>query len=287
MCKTVKWFDGLFGKGRKFNDNEFGGKISIGFKQTERDGFDEKVRLRIKTKLPNISSRANAFVGRGDESAFVSDSDQDPGGLAETAVRRQIDEESEWLVGLGFSNPKDRRKGFDFSIGAKISSGLNPYTRLRYRYQFKLPANHIFRASQTIFWRNDEGYGTTSNLNYSYLLGLNDILQWGFSGKFTEEEDQWEWVNSTNWYHRLKNDHAIVTRAFLRGEEENTESLPEYGISLTYRRPFLREWVFLEGLVEHRWFRDSAAEPREGSLGAGLAFIMEFGHIARKRLDQK
>ena len=284
MCKTVKWFDGLFGRSKSFDDDEFGGKLVIGFKQREREGFDEKLRIRIKTKLPNLSTRANAFIGRVDEDEYIADGDQNPDGLADTAIRRRNDEEAEWLVGLGYNASKSRKKGFDYSLGAKISSGLNPYAKIRYRYNFKMPKNHFLRATQTLFWRNDDGYGTTTNLGYSYLAGYNDILEWGSSVKFTEDEDQWEWVTGTNWYHRLQNDHAIVSRVFVRGEEENSESIPEYGVSLVYRRPFMRDWVFLEGLLEHRWIKENSAEPREKSIGAGLQFTMEFGTTARKRV---
>ena len=285
MCKTVRWFDRLFGKHKQFDDQKFGGKLVIGFKQREREDFDPKLRIRIKTKLPNVSSRANAFIGRVNEDEFIADGDQNPDGLAETAIRRRNEDDADWLVGLGYSDPKNRKKGFDYSIGAKISSGLNPYAKIRYRYNFKMPENHLLRATQTLFWRNDDGYGTTTNLNYSYLLGLNDILEWGSSVKFTEDEEQWEWVTGTNWFHRLNNGHAIVSRAFVRGEEENSESIPEYGLSLTYRRPFLREWLFVEALVEHRWIKDTAEEQREKSIGAGIQFEMEFGHLARRRMQ--
>ena len=283
MCKTVRWFDRLFGKTKQFDDDKFGGKLVVGFKQREREDFDPKLRVRIKTKLPNVSSRANAFIGRVNEDEFVADGDQNPDGLSETAIRRRNEDDAEWLVGLGYSDPKNRKKGFDYSIGAKISSGLNPFAKIRYRYNFKMPENHLLRATQTIFWRNDDGYGTTTNLNYSYLLGSNDILEWGTSAKFTEDEDQWEWLTGTNWYHRLESGNAVVSRAFVRGEEESSESVPEYGLSLTYRRPFMREWLFMEALLEYRWIKGPEDESRETSLGAGIQFEMEFGHLARRR----
>ncbi len=283
MCKTVRWFDRLFGKDKPFDDQRFGGRVVVGFKDTERDGFDPKVRLRIKSKLPNASSRMNAFIGRVDEEEFVSDSNQHPDGLTDTAIRRRMDDESEWLIGLGYSDPKNAKKGFDYSIGAKISSGLNPYAKVRYRYNFKMPESHFLRATQTFFWRNDEGYGTTTNLNYTYLHSYSDIFEWGVSAKFTEDEDQWEWVTGPTWYHRLENGHGISARAYIRGEEENSVSIPEYGVSLSYRRPFLRDWLFLEAGIQHEWIRESADQPREGSFGFGLQFEMNFGEYQRKR----
>jgi len=283
MCKTVRWFDRLFGKDKPFDDQRFGGKVVIGFKETERDGFDPKLRVRIKSKLPNASKRMNAFIGRVDEDEFIADSNQRPDGLANTAVRRNTVDESEWLIGLGYSDPKNIKKGFDYSIGAKISSGLNPFAKVRYRYNFKMPETHFLRATQTLFWRNDDGYGTTSNLNYSYVHSYADIFEWGISAKFTEDEDQWEWITSPSWFHRLQNGHGILARAYIRGEEENSESIPEYGVSFTYRRPFLRDWLFLEAAIQHEWIQDRANEPRDQSFGFGLQLEMEVGEYRRRK----
>ena len=286
MCKTVRWFDRLFGKEKPFDDEKFGGKVVLGFKETERDSFDPKLRVRIKSKLPNASKRMNAFIGRVDEDEFISDSNQRPDAVSDSAsVRRNEEQESEWLIGLGYSNPKNKKKGFDYSIGAKISSGLNPFTKVRYRYNFRMPETHFLRATQTLFWQNDDGYGTTTNLNYSYVYSYTDIFEIGASAKFTEDENQWEWVTGASWFHRLQNGHGIAARTYIRGEEENSESIPEYGVVLTYRRPFLRDWLFLEAAVQHQWIQDNAGEPRDQSFGFGLQFEMEVGDYRRRRKD--
>ena len=281
-CKAVSWFDNLFGHDEPFDDQNFRGKITVGFKQDERDGFDPKVRIRIKSQLPNVSKRMNAFIGRVEEDSYISDSKPKQDSFVDSGIKPEDQDEAEWLVGLGYSDPNKINKGFDYSLGAKISSGLNPYAKIRYKHLFDLPERHYLRFAQTLFWQDDDGYGTTTNLNYTYLLGAEDILEWGISAKFTEDESQWEWVTGTTWFHQIGEDQGISSRIYVRGEEENTESIPEYGISLTYRRPFLREWLFLETGIEHRWVRPNADEERDGSFRFGLQLEMLLGEYNKK-----
>lgn len=284
MCKTVSWVDSWFGDEEPFDDEAFHGKITVGFKQGERDGFDPKVRIRIKSELPNVSKRLDAFIGRVEEDSYISDSKPNQDSFIDSGVRPADEDEAEWLLGLGYSDPNKTNNGFDFSLGAKISSGLNPYAKIRYKYLFNLPENHFLRTSQTLFWQDDDGYGTTSNLNYTYLLGQEDVLEWGVSAKFTEEDSQWQWVTGTTWFHQISEKRGISSRLYVRGEEENSESIPEYGISLTYRRPFLREWLYLETGIEHRWIRETAEEERDSSFRFGIQLEMAFGD--HNRLDK-
>lgn len=286
-CKAVSWFDNLFGDEETFDDKNFRGKITVGFRQDERDGFDPRVRLRIKSKLPNVSKRLNAFIGRVDEDSYVSDSRPKQDSVVDSGIRSDDQDEAEWLIGLGYSNPHKTNSGFDYSLGAKISSGLNPYAKIRYKHLFNMPERHYLRATQTFFWQDDDGYGTTTNLNYTYLLGAEDILEWGVSAKFTEEESQWEWITGTTWFHQISANQGISSRIYIRGEEENTESIPEYGISFTYRTPFLREWLFLETAIENRWVRENANEDRDSSLRLGIQLEMIFGDYYKRRGTSK
>ena len=71
LCNTASWFDGLFGDKYLFDGEQFRGKVSLGFRQDEFDGFEPRLRIRIKTDLPNVSQRFSAFVGRVEEDSYT------------------------------------------------------------------------------------------------------------------------------------------------------------------------------------------------------------------------
>jgi len=282
LCRTVRWVDSLFGNSEQFDTDDFSGRVIFGARQDEEEGFDPRLRVRIKSKLPNVSKRFNAFIGRLDEDAFVTEnSTTRENVVSRNTISRDNNNDASWLIGLGYSQNQDR--GFDASIGAKISSGLNPYALVRYRYLVTTEAPHYLNLTQTLFWRRDERYGFSSGLDYSYTLGEKDILGWGLGAKYTTEDDLWETKSAVTWYHKFAEKRGIASRVFIRDSQEYSASLPEYGISLTYRRPFLRNWSFIEFGLENRWEKKQQDDDRESYLRVGAQIEIQFGRYYEKR----
>jgi len=75
LCLTANWIDGRFGNSEQFDDGNFRGKVSLAVYHDSIEGLDPKLRVRIKTKLPNVSSRLSAFIGKVDEDSYVSNTE--------------------------------------------------------------------------------------------------------------------------------------------------------------------------------------------------------------------
>ena len=103
LCNGVSWLDGLFGDEKRFKGEDFSGKISIGFKEDELEGSDQRLRVRIRSKLPNASDRIDAFIGRVEEDSYISNTEVSQDRLNNPGLRSTNDEDSEWLVGLRIS----------------------------------------------------------------------------------------------------------------------------------------------------------------------------------------
>ena len=277
MCRSVAWFDGLFGDEHEFDDRDFRGKLAIGFREDEMDGFDPRVRVRIKTKLPNVSSRLNAFIGRVEEDSYISNTEVDQDSINTVGLRSTNDDEDEWLFGLGYRNPKDRDNGFDYSIGGKLSSGFNPYAKITHRHLFEPKDNNYWRTTQTLFWRGDESFGVSTRLDYTKIMTDRDIVEWDTSAKYTEEAEQWEWVTSTSWHHSFTRTRGLSSRVYVRGEEKNEVSIPEYGLSFTYIREVLRPWLFVETGVDFRWEKEHRDASYKSATRLALQFEMLMG----------
>lgn len=277
LCNTVRWIDGLFGDEHEFNDEDFRGKITIGFRQDEEDGFDPRLRVKLRTRLPNVSERFNAFIGRVEEDSFISNTEVNRDQLNTVGLRSVDDDDAEWLVGIGYRNPDKRDNGLDFSVGAKLSSGLNPYAKAAYRYVFVPSDRDFWKTTQTVFWRRDEGYGVSSNLDYIHLLNDQDILQWESGIKYADEFAQWEWITSGSWHHSFSDKKGVSSRAYVRGEEENPVSIPEFGVTFTHVRPFLRPWLAIELGVDFRWIKDDPDREYHNDTRIGVQFEMQLG----------
>ena len=277
LCRTALWLDGLFGDEYEFKDRDFRGKVSLGFGQDEDDGFDPRLRVKVRTKLPNVSKRFNAFFGRVEEDSFISNTEANGDQLTAVGLRSVNDDDAEWLVGIGYRNPDRRENGIDYSVGAKLSGGLNPYAKASYRNVFVPADNNYLKSTQTVFWRRDEGFGVSTSLDFVRLIDSRNIFEWDAGAKYAEESEQWEWITSTSWHHSFTDKMGVSSRAYVRGEQENPVSIPEFGITFTHVRPFLRPWLAVEAGIDFRWERDVPGGEYKSATRVGIQFEMLLG----------
>ena len=288
LCNTVRWIDSRFGDDHEFNDKEFTALVSVGFRQDESDGFDPRVRVRIKAELPNVSSRFNAFVGRVDGESYISNTETEGNRVNNVGLRSNDVQDDEWLIGLGYRRAKEDRRGFDYSVGAKLNSGLSPYAQVAYRHNFIDGENHHWRSRQTIFWKRHEKLGFSSRLNYNYFINDNDIFDWTTDLKYTEELEQWEWITSGALHHSFSDKSGISSRVYARGEDNIEVSVPEFGVTFTYIRPVLRDWFIMEAGVDFRWEKEfNWQEAYQSKTRVGIQFEMLLGDYYRRYRSDK
>ncbi|MCH2191257.1 MAG: hypothetical protein MK188_10065 [Gammaproteobacteria bacterium] len=260
LCNTAGWLDGLFGDEEQYPGDKFRGKISLGFEEDEVEGLDPRVRVRIKTKLPNMSKRFDAFLGRVEEDSYISNTEVNEDRVNNVGLRSTNDQDSEWLVGLGYKRPGNDHNGWDYSVGTKISSGLKPYAKATHRSIYETSLDTYWKATQTLFWRQQDGFGVSSNTEYTRLIGDNDIWVTHASLKYTDEGGQVEWFADTRWHHSFSKTRGISSSFYVRGEAENEVSIPEYGLTFTYIKPVWRDWLYLETGLDWRWEKQTKAE---------------------------
>ncbi len=278
LCRTAGWLDGLFGDEHQYDGEKFRGKISVGLRQDEVEGTDPRLRVRIKTKLPNMSRRFDAFLGRVEEDSYIANTEINQDRLNNVGLRSTNDEDSEWLVGLGYRQPSQDSNGWDYSVGAKISGGFKPYAKAAHNYMYAFDENRFWNTQQTVFWRKQDGFGVSTNADYTKLVSDNDIWITHASVKYTEEEKQIEWFADTRWHHSFTKKKGISSSAYVRGEAENEIAIPEFGLTFTYIQPVLRDWLYLETGLDWRWERQTRLQPEyKSNVRFGIQLEMLLG----------
>lgn len=273
-CHSFRWFDSLFGKSKDFPEEKVNGLLLLGFEYREYDGFDPRARFRVRAPLPNLTSRWDLIVGRDNEEEFVSDTAPSAGTLYNPGLSR--DEDNEWLLGLG-NRKKNRRRGLDYSVGLRLGAPPNIYGKVQYYYNKQYTEKTDLAFRQTLFWRTDEGLGTTTRANLVHQLSFQNVLRWEAVATVSEDTQGMKWYGAQTWYHQLKGKNAISLQAFARGETDEEVPLRDYGLNLIWRQPFTRDWMFLSMGPNITWPRELESEKRELSLGFALWIEMEFG----------
>lgn len=275
-CHTFRWFDGLFGDDIDYPEHEVNGLLLVGADYTEYDGFDPRMRFRVRAPLPNMSSRWDLMLGRGDEDAFIQDQQAQDQTFYNPGVINRGSEDS-WLLGLGHRRNKGR-KGWDWSVGVRLRLPLVPYVKTQWSYNKRFSDRSDLRFRQTFFWRSDDGFGTTSRGDYALGLDATNVMRWEGVATISEETEGTDWFLGQTWYHLLGDDGAFSILAFMRGETDRPVSMKEYGFNFIWRKPFTRDWLYLSLGPSVTWPRFKPEEKREMSLGFGAWIEMEFGN---------
>lgn len=273
-CHSFRWLDQLFGGEKDFPEEQVNGIWLLGFEYRQYDQFDFRGRFRVRATLPNLSDRWNVVVGRENEDEFVSDTAPGEQTLFNPGLSRDAD--NEWLLGLGHRK-KNRRKGLDYSVGVSGGFPISLYGKVQYYFNHEFTPQTDLRFRQTLFWRTDEGLGTTSRANLVHQFGVSDVIRWEGVATVSEDTEGMEWYAAQTWYHQLHGKNAISLQAFVRGETDEQVPLRDFGLNLIWRQPFTRDWMFLSMGPNITWPRTFLYEERELSLGFSMWIEMEFG----------
>ncbi len=273
ICQATRWFDQLFGKTYRFNEDEVSGRVSVGLEYNQFEHFSTRSRLHVRAPLKNLNNRFNIFLGKVDEEAYISDTQPSLPGSFHDGI---FGEDESWLLGLGYRQSKHKNKGFRYSVGLKLP--LDPYVKVRYHYNKPFNEKQYMRFRQTFFWRTERGFGTTSRLNLLQHTKSGDLLRWDTSLTIAEKEiDGMKWYSGATLYHRLHDEHALSIQAFINGETDEEVNVRDYGLRLIWRRPIGREWLYIEVSPSITWPRERLVQEREMSLGFSVLVEMQFG----------
>jgi hypothetical protein len=245
LCEPAAWFDGFFGDPRSFEETPVGTFIRVrnAVQWDETEGWSFGLRVRANVLLPRVSERVRLLVTRDDD---ISGEFRD-GPAAD-------DSDDRTRLGLRFIASEAARSQLDFDGTVRVSgSGLNPRVRGRYRYVRGLTPRSLGRATQSVFWERDEGFGTTSRLDYEWLPDRDRLVRWTTQGTVSQESDGIDWRTSLIGFRQLSPRTALRTELGAFGMTSPSFETEEFFVAFRYRRQFLRNWLFFELQPEHAW----------------------------------
>ncbi len=276
-CASSAWLDGLFGDQMMYeNYRETYGTVSVGALWDDYDGFDPRLRFRVRLQLPQWSERISAFAGRVGEEDYISDVEDDFDALP-TSRFGDLEDESV-LLGLGYANPERTGNDFDASVGVRVDMPLDPYARVRYEIVRDFAEHYVFSARETLFWQNTEGFGSTTRFNIDRALSERFLVRWLNLGKYPEETLGLEWYSQVTLFQSVGERTGLAWQAQIEGKTDNEVQITRTSVRLIMRRRFRNfDWLFLELRGGVGWPREFVYEDRDASPELGIALEMLFG----------
>jgi len=275
FCGATLWFDGLFGGTPDVQSaRAVSGRLELSGLHTDFEGFDGKVRLRLNYDLPNLERRVRLFLGR-EERSFVSDRQE---GFAIRSAVFGLEDRDEWLAGLGYRPPGRYLERVDFRVGARIKTSPEVFVQSRYRRNFFLGQNDVWRFRETLFWENRDGFGITSSMDWDRVLRRDLLVRWGNVGTYSEATQGVEWRSALVFYKNLRDLKAVAAEGFSRGATDAEVKFREIGVRGIYRHPLRPPFFFGDVIAGYTWPRKFRDQPREGSAMIGVGFELLFGN---------
>ena len=276
LCRATLGVDGWFGDERNIeNARASSGRIESSFLNSDYEGSRFRTRASVRVELPNLDRRIHAFLDRDDQEAFIEDRTE---GLAQRSQFINVETNEGWLAGLGYGLPGNYKARTDFRVGGKLGNEPKIFVQGRHRRNIIVDRRNIWRLRETLFWENREGFGSTTSVDYDFIVNRLLLFRWASIGTITEETKGFEYRTAFMLYHDLPGHRAVAYDLFLRGWTEAETDIREYGGRVIYRQSLARRnWLDGEIVIGYSWPREKAAEERKGSLTLGLGFAMRFG----------
>ena len=276
-CASSAWLDGLFGDEMMYEDYRHTyGTVSVGSLWSDYDGFDPRLRFRVRLQLPQWNERFSAFVGRVGQDEYVSDVEDDFDALPSRQFGDLEDERM--LLGLGYSDPKRTGNDFDASVGVRLGTPVDPYVRTRYEIVRHFAGQNVFSVRTTAFWQNSEGFGVTLRSYLDRSWSDRFLTRWLNVGKYSEASEGLEWYSQMTLFQSVRDRMGLAWQAQVDGATGNEVPILRYAVRLIMRRQFRDfDWLFLELRGGVDWPREELAEVRKAGLELGIAMEMQFG----------
>jgi hypothetical protein len=269
LCEPAAWFDGFFGDPRSFEETPVGTffRLRNEVRWDETDDYRLRLRLMANISLPRVSDRLRLLVFR----------DEDLRGEFDDDARLEASD-TRTRLGLRFIARDKTRSRFDVdtTLRANLRS-LNPVVRARYRYTQPLSDDTQGRFTQVAFWEGQEGFGTTSRLDWEWFIDRRTQLRWTGQGTFSESTDGVDWASSIVGFQQLDARSAIRSELGVSGATRRPRfETDEYFVNFRYRRSFLRRWLFYELQPERAWPRDRESGGRRGDWRFTVTLEIQF-----------
>jgi hypothetical protein len=267
ILARVIWFDNFFGtvKTEELRQPEYLLRWRNSFRVEERGQFKYRTSVRGSFVLPKISKRLRLVIsGETESEPDAARLPEDPGtpGFDRTLPNTRLVNTE-----LRYSVIQKPVTNLFLGAGVRVRIPFETFVRSRFQFTHRLGEVALARFGETLFWKNTDGFGETTEVDLERQLAPKTLLRWANAGTWSEATSGLDWGTDLSLLRELSPRSAITLSGGLFGNTRPTAAVQTYRILARYRRNFLRPWLFYELEPEVTWPRDPA-----GAYHSALAF---------------
>ena len=202
--------------------------------------------IKLKLKLPLTKNKLKLTV----ESDPNSRPDEITTGGEDTPVA--VIEEKSYFTGVQTTLGDNDSWQFKPSIGLRLSSPVELYTRFRFKRKYQFDKWSLY-LHETPYWFDSTGWGFDSYLELNKKITNKDLFRTSTFARWTNESNQFELSQTLSMYHTLSKRRAISYFVGVYGISEPTVYATHYLLGLSYRQNIHKNYLFFEMLPQIRY----------------------------------
>lgn len=255
IMQQVLRLDDFFGKANNLKEQHTAYQLRWrnSLRWQQGSGLDVGSTLRANLELSRINDRLQlAISGAGKPDQTTPTLPEDPGNpgfdrtlrnarIVNTELRYQLMRTSQANLFLG--------TGFDLALPPEF------FARARYQRLDRVGQHYLLHFGETIFVKNPDGFGETTELSAERSLDPKTLARLALSGTVSQEIKALEWGTELSLLRELSPRSAVTVTGGVYGNTSIDDWVTNYRVLATYRRNFLRPWLFYELEPQVAWPR--------------------------------
>lgn len=270
---TVVWFDQFFADDllAQADNSVSSARLTNDFRWDERDGFEYRVRARVRIRLPLLKGRLRLLISGENQGDPNATTPEDPGnpGLSQLATDGRASTE------LAYDLVRTRNTILFAGAGVRIRTDPTAFTRVRLVHARELGYQIIGRFAVTPYWDARDGFGETNEINFERPLGPATMVYWINTTDMKESTSGLGLASDLSVRHLLSRQSAITFGAGIAARTRPSTVVENYRVYTRYRRNFLRSWLYYELEPDINWPREDDGS-RKAVLGGTVRLEINF-----------
>jgi hypothetical protein len=251
---TISWFDRFFADDllSQADNSVSSARLTNDFRWDERDGFEYRVRARVRIRLPLLKGRLRLLISGENQGDPNATTPEDPGnpGLSQLATDGRASTE------LAYDLVRTRNTILFAGAGVRIRTDPTAFTRVRLVHARELGHEIIGRFAVTPYWDARDGFGETNEINFERPLGPTTMLYWINTTDMNEGRNGLTLGSDLSVRRMLSRQSAATFGAGIAARTRPSTVAENYRVYTRYRRNFLRNWLYYELEPDVNWPRE-------------------------------
>jgi hypothetical protein len=221
----------------------------------ERQSPKFRTSLRANLRLPKLSRKLKLVISGENKPDPTAVLPSDPGspGFNPQAPGTSV---KQFNTELRYEFLQTEKSYFFAGAGVRLTLPVGVFARVRYQYNLPFREDNYFRFAVTPFWKNEDGFGETTEFSLERRIRPGVLVGWANSGTISEITPGLEWGTAFSLSDQLSPRSAVSPSVGMSGQTRPHTVVSNYRIGVKYRRNDLRPWFFWELEPEVNWPRD-------------------------------